>query len=69
MSDLVFEVTEDPRGGFVAECVGEDIVTQAETWAELRESVLESVRAHFFDSAPPERIHLRFTRSEIVSTR
>ena len=47
MSELVFEVTQDGDGGFVAECLTEAIFTQADTWEELRTNVLEAVAAFF----------------------
>ena len=37
MHELVFEVTQESDGGFVAEALGESIVTQADTWEELRQ--------------------------------
>jgi len=53
MNELVFEVTQDSDGGFVAEALGESIITQADTWEELRENVREAVRAFYFDRPRP----------------
>ncbi len=53
MSELVFEVTQEADDGYCAECLTLDIFTQADTWEELRTSVTEAVRAHFFDGQPP----------------
>ena len=50
MSDLIFEVTQEADGGFVAECLTEPIVTQGDSWEGLREAVNEAVRGYFFDS-------------------
>lgn len=58
MSELVFAVTQEEDGGYTAECLSEDIFTQADTWEELRQNAAEAVRAHFFDSTPPEAIRL-----------
>ncbi len=44
MSELVFEVTPESNGGFIAEALGESINTQADTWEELRTNVREAVR-------------------------
>ena len=44
MSDLIFEVTQEADGGFVAECLTEPIVTQGDSWTELREAVNEAVK-------------------------
>ena len=59
MNELVFEVTQDADGGFVAEALGEGIVTEADTWEELRDNVREAVTAYFFDRTPPQRLRLR----------
>ena len=39
MDELVFDVTQEADGGYVAECLGEDIFTQGDTWDELRRNV------------------------------
>jgi len=68
MTELVFEVIQEADGGYVAECLGEDIFTQADTWEQLRENVLEAVKGFCFDSTPPARIRLRLVRDEILAT-
>jgi hypothetical protein len=42
MDELVFEVTQEPDGGFVAEALGASVITQADTWDELRDNVREA---------------------------
>ena len=66
MSDLIFEVTQESDGGFVAECLTEPIVTQGNSWEELREAVNEAVRGYFFDAPDklPPRIRLHLVRDE-----
>ena len=59
---LVFKITQESDGGFVAACMTEGIVTQGDTWQELVYMVKDAVRAYFFDSAPPRTICLRFRR-------
>jgi len=39
MNELVFTITQEADGGCVAEALGESIVTQADTWEELRANV------------------------------
>jgi predicted RNase H-like HicB family nuclease len=39
MADLVFEALEDADGGYCAECLTENIFTQADTWDELRTNI------------------------------
>ena len=53
MNELVFEITQEADGGFVAEALGESIITQADTWEELRANVREAVKAFYFDRAAP----------------
>ena len=43
IGELVFDVIQDQDGGFVAECLSESIVTEADTWQELRANVKEAV--------------------------
>lgn len=69
MDELVFEVTQEPDGGYTAECLSEDIFTQADTWEELRRNALEAVKGYYFDSTPPERIRLHLVRDEVVSAK
>jgi hypothetical protein len=49
MAELLFEVVQESDGGYCAECLTENIFTQAETWDELRHNVREAVRI----AAPP----------------
>jgi hypothetical protein len=65
VNELVFEVTQDADGGFVAECLTETIVTQADSWDELRVNVLDATRGFYFDSTPPASIRLHLVRDEV----
>ena len=58
MRELVFNVTQESDGGYVAVAVGESIATQGDTWDELCYMVLDATRAYFLDSQPPETIRL-----------
>jgi hypothetical protein len=66
MLELVFEVAQEPDGGYCAECLTESIFTEAGTWDELRTNVLEATSAFFFDRPRPERVRLRFVRDEVL---
>jgi len=65
--ELVFSVTQESDGGFVAECLSHDIFTQADTWEELRANVRAAVSAFFFDQAKPTAIRLHLVRDEVLS--
>ena len=64
MSDLVFEVTQEADGGYVAECLTESIFAQADTWSQLREEVKDAVAGYYFDGVKPDRVRLRLVRDE-----
>ncbi len=69
MNELVFEVTQEADGGFVAECLTEAIFTQADSWEDLRSNVREAVAAFFGDQDRPASIRLHLVRDEVVATR
>ena len=68
MSELIFDVTQESDGGFVAECLTEAIFTQADTWDELRSNVREAVDAFFGGSERPAAIRLHLVRDEVLAT-
>lgn len=69
MKELVFEVMQETDGGYVAEALGENIITEADTWEELRENVKEAVTAYYFDREAPSSLRLHLVRDEVFSAR
>ena len=67
MTELVFEIVQEADGGYCAECLTENIITQGDTWDELRKNVIEATTAYFFDRPRPERVRLHLVRDEILS--
>lgn len=67
MNELVFEITQEADGGFVAECLTESIFTQADTWEELRRNVREAIEAFHFDRPMPTAIRLHLVRDEVLA--
>jgi predicted RNase H-like HicB family nuclease len=67
MNELVFAVTQEADGGFVAEALGESIFTQADTWEDLRAQVREAVTAFYFDRPPPTCVRLHLVRDEVLA--
>jgi len=66
MEEIVFEVTQEGDGGFVAECLTEGIFTEADDWEALRRNVREAVAAFYFDRPQrPARIRLHLVRDEV----
>jgi len=68
MDEIVFEVTQEGDGGFVAECLTESIFTEADDWESLRRHVKEAVAAFYFDRPQrPARIRLHLVRDEVLA--
>ncbi|HMP82246.1 MAG TPA: 2-phospho-L-lactate guanylyltransferase [Verrucomicrobiota bacterium] len=69
MSELVFDVIQEADGGFCAECLSDSIVTEGDTWEELRKNVQEVVRAFYFDQPDklPTTVRLHLVRDEALT--
>jgi hypothetical protein len=67
MKELIFEITQEPDGGYTAEALGESIFTQGDTWKDLRSNVREAVEAFYFDSPKPASIRLHLVRDEMLA--
>jgi predicted RNase H-like HicB family nuclease len=67
LDELVFKVLQEGDGGYVAQCLTESIVTQGDTWDELKEMVKDAVEAYFFDAPKPQAIRLHLVRDEVLS--
>ncbi len=65
--EIVFSVTQESDGGFVAECLSHDIITQGNNWEELRANVREAVSAYFFDQPKPAAVRLHLVRDELLA--
>ncbi len=67
MSEIIFAVTQEADGGYVAEALGESIFTEADTWEELRTNVREAVAAFYFDRTAPSSVRLHLVRDEVLA--
>ena len=67
MTEIVFVVEIAPEGGFTARALGEFIVTEADTEAELRIAVQDAVHCHFDEGQSPSVIRLHFVRDELLA--
>lgn len=65
--EIVFTVTQEGDGGFVAECLSHDIFTQGANWEELRANVREAVTGYFFDQPKPTAVRLHLVRDEVLA--
>jgi hypothetical protein len=69
MNEIIFQVTEaETDGGFIARALGQSIVTEADTWEELRTNVREAVRCHFDEGKAPGVIRLHRVMDELLAT-
>ena len=68
VNEIVFEVTQEADGGFVAECLTEAIFMQADDWVGLRRNVKEAGAAYYFDKPQlPSAIRLHLVRDEVLA--
>jgi len=58
VNTLVFEVSQEEDGGFVTECLTEDIFTQGDSWEELKANIREAVKTFDFEELSFPVIHL-----------
>ncbi len=65
--EIVFSVTQEGDGGFIAECLSHDIFTQGNSWEELRSNVREATAAYFFDQTMPASVRLHLVRDEVLA--
>ncbi|MEX6776206.1 2-oxoisovalerate dehydrogenase E1 subunit beta [Limnospira fusiformis] len=58
MNEIIFWVECDAEEGYVAQALGESIITQADNLDRLKLEVRDAVRCHF----PDEELHPRMIR-------
>jgi predicted RNase H-like HicB family nuclease len=56
--EVVFEVHEAEEGGYYAAAIGYDIITQGDSWEELKLMAQDAVLCHFDDDATPGTFRL-----------
>ena len=70
MNEIIFEIREDEaEGGFIARALGHSIVTEGDTWEELRANVKDAVRCHFEEAKAPRVIRLHRVLDEVIFMR
>ena len=67
MSELIFLIEPADDGGFVAKALGVSIVTQAETFEDLKKNIRDAVRCHFDENAAPHIIRLHTVKDEVMA--
>lgn len=66
-TEIIFEITEAPEGGFDARALGHSIFTQGEDWADLKAMVSDAVLCHFGDRGEQRVVRLHFVMDEAIA--
>ncbi len=65
--ELIFEIRDAEEGGYCARALGHSIFTEADTWEELRQNVLDATSLHFEDSSSrPRLVQLHYVKDELI---
>jgi hypothetical protein len=65
--EIIFLVRDSEDGGYCARALGYAIFTEAETWEELRNNVLEAVSLHFDEAEVRTRlVQLHYLENELL---
>ena len=64
--EIIFAVEEAPEGGYQAKALGFSIVTEAETFDDLKKMVHDAVLCHFEDNERPKVIRLHLVKEELL---
>jgi hypothetical protein len=65
--EIIFLVRDSEDGGYCARALGYAIFTEAETWEELRNNVLEAVSLHFDEAEVRTRlVQLHYLKNELL---
>jgi hypothetical protein len=66
-TEIPFIIEDAPEGGYIARAVTASIFTEADSLAQLRESVREAVACHFDEGERPRLIRLHYVRDEVIA--
>ncbi len=68
MNELMFIVEQEEDGGYVADAVGEGVVTQADSRSGHDEMIRDAIRCHFDRPEDmPKSVRLHFIRDEVLA--
>ena len=67
LDEVAFEVHEAEEGGYYAPAIGYDIITQGDSWEELKLMAQDAVLCHFDDGQAPGTLRLRLVKDEVVA--
>lgn len=64
--EITFLIEELPEGGFTAKALDYSIYTEAETFEETKQSIIDAVRCHFEKCDMPNIIRFRLVKEEVI---
>ena len=66
-TEIIFDVSEAPDGGYDARALGHAIFTQGDDWEELKAMARDAVLCHFGEDQAPRVIRLHLVRQEAIA--
>ena len=66
-TEIIFDVSEAPDGGYDARALGHAIFTQGDDWEELKAMARDAVLCHFGEDRAPRVIRLHLVRQEAIA--
>ena len=67
MNEIIFLIEESLEGGYEARALETSIHTEAETFAELKNSIKDAVKCHYNEKEMPRIIRLHFVKEEVIT--
>ena len=65
--ELIFEVREEPDGGYIARALGESIYVEADDRRQLESEIRDAVECHYEADSRPSLVRLHFVRDEVLA--
>ena len=65
--EIIFQVQEEPDGGYWAQALGHDIFTQADDLDGLKAHAVEATRAHFTPEERPAMVRLHLVKDVLLA--
>jgi hypothetical protein len=65
--EVIFQVQEEPDGGFWAQALGHDIFTQADDLEGLKAHAVAAIRAHFTPEERPATVRLHLVKDVLLA--
>ena len=67
LEEVIFLIEEALEGGFTARALGYSIYTEADTWDELRASIMDALTCHFEEHQRPNLVRMHLVRDEVLA--